>query len=58
MNWNLVAAIFGIVAGVLTTIAATLLFIQESSLANGCGIAARVFGMLCGVTWTVAAMRK
>jgi hypothetical protein len=58
MNWNLVAAIFGIVAGVLTTIAATLLFIQEQSLANGCGIAAGVLGALCGVTWTVAVMGK
>ena len=58
MNWNLVAAIFGIVAGVLTTIAATLLFIQEPLLANGCGIAAGVFGTLCGVTWTVAVMGK
>jgi hypothetical protein len=38
MNWNLVAAILGIVAGALTTIAATLLFIQEPSLANGCGL--------------------
>jgi hypothetical protein len=58
MNWNLVAAIFGIVAVVLTTIAATLLFIQEPSLANGCGIAAGAFGMLCGVTWSVAVMGK
>ena len=58
MNWNLVAAIFGIVAGVLTTIAATLLFIQEPSLVNGCGMAAGVFGTLCGVTWTVAALGK
>jgi hypothetical protein len=58
MNWNLVAAIFGIVAGVLTTIAATLLFIQEPSLANGCGIAAGAYGTLCGVTWTVAVMGK
>jgi hypothetical protein len=56
MNWNLVAAIFGIVAGVLTTVAATLLFIQEPSLANG--MAAGAFGTLCGVTWTVAVMGK
>jgi hypothetical protein len=54
MNWNLVAAIFGI----LTAIAGTLLFIHEPSLANGCGIAAGVFGTLCGVTWTVAVMEK
>jgi hypothetical protein len=58
MNWNLVAAVVGIVAGVLTTIAATLLFIEAPSLANGCGIAAGAFGTLCGMTWTVAVMGK
>jgi hypothetical protein len=58
MNWNLVAAIFGIVAGVLTTIAAMLLFIHDSSLVNACGVAAGIFGTLCGVAWTAAVMGK
>jgi hypothetical protein len=58
MNWNLVAAVLGIVAGVLTTITATLLFIHDSSLINACGVAAGIFGTLCGVAWTAAAMGK
>jgi hypothetical protein len=58
MNRNLDAAIFGIVAGALTTIEATLLFIQEPSLVNGGGMAVGVFGTLCGMTWTLAAMGK
>jgi hypothetical protein len=58
MNWNLVAAIFGMVAGVLTTITAMLLFIQDLSLINACGVAAGIFGTLCGVAWTAAVMGK
>jgi hypothetical protein len=58
MNWNLIAAICGIVAGALTTITAMLLFIQDSSLINACGVAAGIFGTLCGVAWTTAVMGK
>jgi hypothetical protein len=58
MNWNLIAAIFGIVAGVLTTITATLLFIENLSPINACGVAAGIFGTLCGVAWTVAVVGK
>jgi hypothetical protein len=58
MNWNLVAAIFGIVAGLLTTIAAMLLFIHDPSLVNAFGVAAGIFGTLCGVAWTAAVMGK
>ena len=58
MKWNLVAAILGIVAGVLTTTAASLLFIQDPSLVNALGVTAGVFGTLCGITWTVAALGK
>ncbi len=49
MNWNLVAAIFGIVADLLTTITATLLFVHDPSVINACGLAAGIFGTLCGV---------
>ena len=57
MRWNLIAAVLGTVAGVLTTIATALLFIKEPSLINLLGAGAGVFGILCGVTWTIAALR-
>jgi hypothetical protein len=50
---GMIAAIFGTVAGVLTTVATALLFQTDPSLINGLGIGAGVFATLCGVTWAI-----
>jgi hypothetical protein len=58
MIWNLIAARLAIVAGVLPTVAATLLFMNDTSLINGLALGGGIFATLCGVAWTVAELRK
>ena len=44
MRWNLVAALLDTVAGILTTIAAALVYVKEPSLVNVNTVGAGCFG--------------
>jgi hypothetical protein len=58
MKWNLIAAVLGIVAGLLTAAAAGLLCYNDPSLINGLASAAGVVGTLCGIAWTMSAVKE
>jgi hypothetical protein len=55
--WNLVAAVFGTIAGILGLVVAVLLYQADPSLIDALLVAGGLFSTLCGITWIIAAVR-